>query len=99
MDRRSRELNDLLALLRARGGGGTSWLYDRDGEDFRREVDPPESSRPLAPLSDPEPRPSPTPRLRMGPVARWLFVHGGMSVVFLGGLMAFAIIAFALGYR
>jgi hypothetical protein len=34
----------------------------------------------------------------MGPVARFLFVQGGMSVVFLAGLMLFGLIGWALGY-
>jgi hypothetical protein len=34
----------------------------------------------------------------MGPVARFLFAHGGISVVFLVGLMLFGIIGWALGF-
>ena len=98
MGRRGDGIGDLRSLLLARRGG-TAWLYDRVGQDFRREFDLPESSWPEITFREPAPKPAPVPRFRMGPIARFLFVHGGMSVVFLGGLMAFALIAFALGYR
>jgi hypothetical protein len=98
MARRSHRGGDLRSKLLERSRG-TCWLYDRAGQDFRRDFDLPDSTWPEITFGDPAPRPAPAPRFRMGPVARWLFANGGMSVVFLGGIMAFAFIAWALGYR
>ena len=98
MHRHSHGSGDLRSKLLARRGG-TCWLYDRVGQDFRRDFDLPESSWPEIAFRDPTPRPGPTPRFRRGPISRWLFVHGGMTVVFLGGIMAFALIGWALRYR
>ena len=38
-------------------------------------------------------------RDRIGQIVRWLFVNGGMSVVFLGGLLACGVIAAFLQIR
>ena len=98
MDRRGYRGGDLQSKLLARRAG-TSWLYDRAGERFHPEFNFPESTWPEIEFHEPAPRPTPTPRWRMGPVTRWLFANGGMSVVFLGGIMASALIAWGLGYR
>jgi hypothetical protein len=98
MDQRGHQGSDLRSKLLARRGG-TCWLYNRADERFRPDLDFPESDWPEITFREPAPRPTPAPRWRMGPVTRWLFAHGGMSVVFLGGIMASALIAWALGYR
>ena len=98
MNRHGHRSDHLRSLLRSRRGQA-SWLYDHVGQDFRRELDLPDSTWPEIAFREPAPRPRPSPRFRMGPVARWLFVNGWFCVVFLGGIMAFALVAFALGYR
>jgi hypothetical protein len=98
MNRRSHGSGHLRSLLLSRRGEA-SWLYDHVEQDFRHELDLPESTWPEIAFREPAPRPGLSPRFRMGPVSRGLFVHGWFCVVFLGGLMAFALVAFALGYR
>lgn len=98
MNRHSHRSGDLRSLLLSRRGEA-SWLYDHVEQDFRHEIDLPESTWPEIAIREATPRPGRSPRLRVGPVFRYLFVQGWFCVVFLGGIMAFALIAFALGYR
>src|SRR5262245_46378003 len=98
MDLRRDEPGDLWSRLLGRGRDG-AWLYDPVGEDFRPDPGFPPGRWPAITFRQPRRLFRPILKTRLRALLRWLFVNGGMSVVFLGGIMAFAFIAFALGYR
>ncbi len=89
---------DVRSLLHSRRGE-PSWLYDHVGQDFRREFDLPESACAEITFHEAGPPPDPPRWPRIGPICSFLFLHGGMCFVFLGGLMIFGIGAWLLGFR
>src|SRR5262249_38053955 len=98
MDRRSHQTRSLHARLHA-NPEAIVWLYDRTRGEF---LDEPTTLNQLWPdVSFRVPaarRRWKTPKTRSGRLIYWLFANGGISVVFLLGLMILALVCALLGY-
>lgn len=97
MNRRSDRVGDIRPRLLSRRGEPI-WLHDRARGAFL-DPGPPVGWEPEIGFRLPGPPPRPKLTSRLGRVVHWLFACGGVTIVFLGGIMAFALIALSLGYR
>jgi hypothetical protein len=76
------------------------WLYDTSREEFLEEPGILEEPWPEVEFRlPPQRRWRKPPATRSGRLLYWLFIKGGMSVVFVLALMTFALVGALIGFR
>jgi hypothetical protein len=98
MDRRRHRTDDLRADSYS-GIEGRIWLYDPEREEFFGCPGIPEAQFPRDRFQGRRPFPPGLLRTRGGRVLHWLFAKGGISVVFLLGLMTVGLLGLVIGSR
>ena len=81
------------------GQQAPTWLYDSINDEFYRDPGLSDQDWPEIRFVVQSSPPRGVPCTRSGRFVRWLFANGGMSAVFLGGLLAWGLIAAIPGIR